>query len=318
MATDTNRDIARRLVEAAELLERQGANPFRVRAYRRAADSIASYPEDLRELAGREDVAGLTGIPGVGRGIAATIRELLLTGRWNQLEHLRGDVDPESLFATVPGVGPELARRIHAELAVDTLEALEAAAWDGTLAAVAGIGPRRLAAIRAGLATRLGRLSRDHGRPDEARPGAALLLEVDRRYREQATAGKLPTIAPRRFNPSGEAWLPIMHLTRDGWHFTALYSNTARAHELGRTRDWVVIYWSSDDHAERQCTVVTETGGELKGRRVIRGRESECAVHYAAHGSPAAPAPPASPGGPVVPAAARPPRPRHAQHRARR
>ena len=298
MGSETNRDIARRLAEAAELLERQGANPFRVRAYRRAADSIASYPEDLREL--------------------------LLTGRWSQLEHLRGDVDPESLFGTVPGVGPELARRIHAELSVDTLEALEAAAWDGTLATVAGIGPRRLAAIRAGLATRLGRLSRGHGRPDEARPGAALLLEVDRRYREQASAGQLPTIAPRRFNPSGEAWLPIMHLTRDGWHFTALYSNTARAHELGRTRDWVVIYWSSDDHAERQCTVVTETSGELKGRRVIRGRESECAAHYAAHGSPAAhaahaePAPPASPAVRAVPPAARSLRPRHAQHRARR
>jgi DNA polymerase (family 10) len=71
-----------------------------------------------------------------------------------------------------------------------------------------------------------------------------------------------------------------MHATRGGWHFTVLYSNTARAHQLGKTGDWVVIYYYDDDHEERQCTVVTETTGRMKGRRVIRGRESECATHY--------------------------------------
>ena len=299
--TAINRDIARRLVEAAELLERQGANPFRVRAYRRAADSVASWPADLRTLAGREDLASLMQIPGVGHGIAATIRELLQTGRWSQLEHLRRDVDPETLFRTVPGLGAQLARRIHALLSVESLESLESAAWDGTLAAVAGIGPRRLAAIRVGLATRLGRLRRGAAEPDEAGPAVAQLLGVDRRYREHAIAGTLPTIAPRRFNPAGEAWLPIMHLTRDGWHFTALYSNTARAHELGKTRDWVVIYWNADDHPERQCTVVTETSGELKGRRVIRGHETECALHYAVHDRPVASAAPDAPGAPAAP-----------------
>jgi hypothetical protein len=64
------------------------------------------------------------------------------------------------------------------------------------------------------------------------------------------------------------------------WHFTALFSNTATAHQLGRTRDWVVIHFYDDDHAERQRTVVTEVRGALRGRRVVRGREPECRACY--------------------------------------
>ncbi len=291
MSSESNRDLARRLEEAAALLEQQEADGFRARAYRRAAETIAAYPEDLAALVARGGPDALLAIPGVGKGIAAALGEMLATGRWSQLERLRGTLDPEALFATVPGVGVELARKLHAALAVDTLEALEAAAYDGRLAGVAGIGPRRLAAIRAGLATRLGRLRRAAPPPDTARPPVALLLEVDQRYREAATAGSLPTIAPRRFNPRGEAWLPVQHLTRDGWHFTALYSNTARAHELGRTHDWVVLYFYDDDHVEHQCTVVTEHAGELAGRRVVRGREAECRQYYATRAPAPAPAP---------------------------
>ena len=50
-------------------------------------------------------------------------------------------------------------------------------------------------------------------------------------------------IAPKRFNPEGKAWLPVMHVTKQGWHFTALFSNTALAHQLNRTQDLVVIYY---------------------------------------------------------------------------
>ena len=109
-----------------------------------------------------------------------------------------------------------------------------------------------------------------------------MLLDVDREYREKASAGRLEKIAPRRFNPKGEAWLPILHAHRDAWHFTVLYSNTARAHDLGRVFDWVVMYFHTDDEPEGQCTVVTETRGELIGRRVVRGREAECRSCYAA------------------------------------
>ena len=111
--------------------------------------------------------------------------------------------------------------------------------------------------------------------PAPASPPVRLLLEVDERYRRLGGAGRLRTIAPRRFNPEGKAWLPIMHLDAAGWFITALFSNSARAHELGRTLDWVVIYYERDGH-EGQATVVTETRGPLAGRRVVRGREGEC------------------------------------------
>jgi len=114
-----------------------------------------------------------------------------------------------------------------------------------------------------------------HREPPAVLPGAALLLEIDRQYREKAAAGKLPLIAPKRFNPGGKPWLPVMHAQRGEWHFTALFSNTARAHQLGHTHDWVVIYFYDGDHREGQCTVVTETRGALAGRRVVRGRELE-------------------------------------------
>ena len=57
-------------------------------------------------------------------------------------------------------------------------------------------------------------------------------------------------------------------------------ANTARAHALGRERDWVVLYFHDDDMTERQCTVVTESRGSLVGRRVVRGRERECRDWY--------------------------------------
>jgi len=59
-----------------------------------------------------------------------------------------------------------------------------------------------------------------------------------------------------------------------------MFSNTARAHEFGRTRDWVVIYFHADHREEGQRTVVAETHGPLEGRRVVRGREPECREHY--------------------------------------
>jgi ribonuclease BN (tRNA processing enzyme) len=94
-------------------------------------------------------------------------------------------------------------------------------------------------------------------------------------------AGRVQVIAPARFNPSHEAWLPVLHAERDGWQFTALYSNTAQAHQLKRTHDWVRIFHYDSENSEGQHTVVTETHGPLGGRRVVRGREMECRGLYA-------------------------------------
>ncbi len=277
-----NEQVAAWLRQAAELLHAQGANPFRVGAYRKAAANVAAHAGSLRELFVARGLAGLDALPGVGPGIAAAIAEMLQTGRWVQLERLRGSLDPTVLFRTVPGVGPELARRIHDALGADTLEALEVAAHDGRLEAVPGVGARRTATIRAALAEILdrSRLRRPAPADVTGEPPVAMLLDVDREYTEAAGAGALPTIAPKRFNPEGRAWLPVLHTVRGTWHFTALYSNTAKAHELDRTHDWVVLYFHDDHRAEAQRTVVTEQHGSLVGRRVVRGREDECRDHY--------------------------------------
>ncbi len=111
-------------------------------------------------------------------------------------------------------------------------------------------------------------------------PSVEVLLAIDREYREKAQAGALRLIAPRRMNPEGKAWLPVLHTRFGPWHFTALFSNTERAHELHRTHDWVVIYFSDPEGEEGQFTVVTERRGTLAGERVVRGREPECARYY--------------------------------------
>ncbi len=278
-----NQAVARKLLEAADLLEQQQANPFRVNAYRRAADTVSSLKTNVQEIAEKHGVEGLLTLPNVGEGIARAMYEMVATGRWTQLDRLRGTLEPIKLFMTVPGIGPHLAHRIHDTLSADTLEALEMAAYDGRLETVTGIGSRRTQVIRAALAEMLSRRLRAHASSPREEAPIQLLLEVDHHYQEKAESGRLPTIAPKRFNPSGAAWLPILHTQRNGWHFTVLYSNTARAHELGRTRDWVVIYFYDDHHREGQRTVVTETRGSLIGKRVVRGREAECREYYAWH-----------------------------------
>jgi hypothetical protein len=111
-------------------------------------------------------------------------------------------------------------------------------------------------------------------------PDIGLLLDIDREYREKAASGVLPKIAPRRFNSDHEAWLPVLHTRFGPSRFTALYSNTGRAHELHRTHDWVVIFYDDDERDRGQATVVTEYRGDLEGKRVVRGREPECARYY--------------------------------------
>lgn len=276
-----NRLIAARLNEYADLLEAQGDDGFRIKAYRTAAREIEALSDPLRNVFETGGAKALVALRGIGRGIAAAIVEMLTTGHWQQLDRLKGSLTPEALFGSIPGIGKKLAKRLVDTLDIETLEDLEAELRLGETP-VPGIGSRRRAAILAVLGERLARHRREttlaHG-GDE--PPVSLLLDADALYRTQAEAGDLRRIAPKRFNPTGEAWLPIMHARRGDRHLTVLYSNTARAHELDRTRDWVVIYFQDADGPEGRRTVVTERTGSLAGLRVVRGREDECRQHYA-------------------------------------
>lgn len=281
-ATITNSILAAQFERIAELLETQDANPFRVRAYRQAAATLHAVDQPVASILETDGRAGLIALPAIGAGLAGAIADVVQTGRNSLLEELEGAAQPEQMLATVPGIGPSLAQRIHAKLGITTLAELERAASDGRLEELHGFGRRRVQGVREALAGRFRRQSSTpaSAAPGEGSPPVADLLDVDREYRERATAETLRRIAPQRFNPSGEAWLPVLHTRRGDSEYTALYSNTARAHELGTTQDWVVIY-RDDSDGSGQWTVVTASTGQLRDKRVVRGREKETGQHYA-------------------------------------
>lgn len=275
-AITNNADLATRLRQFAELLREQDADPFRVRAYEKAANMLASRPEPVGELFAAGGREALQTLPAIGPVIAAALADLLTTGSWAEFERLQGGGDPVRLLQTIPGIGRSLATRMHDELHIETLDELEVAMLNGRLAALVGIGPRRLAMIGAALGARsIARNSAIAPNP-VALPPVPLLLEIDAQYRARARNGDLPVIAPRERNPGGRPWLPVLHSTKDGWHFTALFSNSPRAHAFGRLGDWVIISYQTDNLPERLCTVVTARKGPLAGQRIVRGREMEC------------------------------------------
>jgi len=279
MSLPLNREIGRRLEEVAELLEEQHANPFRIRAYRHGAEVVREHPRSMSDVFAEEGLEGLLRLPGIGQSLARAIRDLLILGRLPMLDRLRGETDPVAILSSVPGIGRVTAERIHEDLDIDTLEQLEIAAHDGRLKEIEGIGGKRLRGIIDSLAVRLGRPRGASWAPEPAAPSVDELLDVDGEYRSKAAARQLRRIAPKRFNPEGEAWLPVLHTQRGERHYTALFSNTARAHQMGATQDWVVLYWDGE-RDEHQCTVITSRWGPLKGKRIVRGREIECGEHY--------------------------------------
>jgi DNA polymerase (family 10) len=281
----SNEEIADKLEHVADLLELQEENAFRVRSYRAAAQTVRDLGEPVADLIPQDGQRRLRELPGIGRRLAGSIEEIATTGHLGLEEKLEGEVRPGEIFARVPGIGQKLAQRIHERLGISTLEELELAAHDGRLEKVDGIGPDRAKGVRIALSGMLSRSSRRrlHERTpqdlEQARPSVRLLLEIDEEYRTKAQRDQLRKIAPKRFNPQGEAWLPVMETNRQGWSLTALFSNTALAHKSGKTHDWVVIYYERSGQ-RHPCTVVTAQNGPLAGERVIRGRERECREYY--------------------------------------
>jgi len=222
----TNDGIAALLDLVADHLAAKNENPFRVRSYRAAAESVRSSILPVGQIAKEKGAEGLKGIPAVGEKLAGLIEEYVKEGKIELLESLRKEVKAGDLAKVT-------ARR------------------------------------------------KEHHAVDAGAPllPVELILEVDAEYREKAGARKLKLIAPKLLNPEKKAWLPILVTERTGWKFTVMFSNTATAHQLGKTNNWVVVYYEKGK-GENQCTVVTEQRGPLKGKRVIRGREEECKKYY--------------------------------------
>ncbi|MCB0686562.1 MAG: hypothetical protein KDC53_08555 [Saprospiraceae bacterium] len=281
-----NEGIFQLLNQIADLLELQEASTFRITAYRKAAKEIAGMGDDLKSLALKKNIKKLEALPSIGHSIGNIIIDYYTNGHSQYLNRLRGDVSFEHIIEKIPGLGPTLAKRITRQLNIDTLEELEQAAYDGRLAQVPGFGGARLHLVRMGIEEMLNRKKQTKSWQSsfefESRlesPGIQVLLEIDQKYRNLANQGKLKNIAPKRFNPKNEAWLPIYHTEKNDWHFTALYSNTIRAHQLNKQYDWVIVFYQKDQ-VEGQVTVVTETKGPLKGKRVVRGWEEDSEKYY--------------------------------------
>jgi len=137
----TNADIARALAELADLLEIQGANPFRIRAYRNAIRTIQGLTRPLSAMV--DDGEDLTDLPGVGKDMASHIGELLATGRLSLMDEVTAEVPRElARLTNLDGVGPKKVRKLWKELDVVTLEDLEAATQAGRVAGLEGFGEK--------------------------------------------------------------------------------------------------------------------------------------------------------------------------------
>jgi len=160
-----NTEIARVLEEISQLLATKSDSPFKIRAYRNAAHSIASYPVELTDLVAAD--ADLRDVPGVGDAIAGKIREMVMTGRLEYCDRLKGELPVGILeLMSLPGVGPRTAARLSSELGILSLDQLEAAVESGAADGLAGMSDRTVQGILRGLKAR--RADRTDGDPHDA------------------------------------------------------------------------------------------------------------------------------------------------------
>ena len=111
MVATINTGIAARLKEIARLLDEQGANQFRVRAYQRAAETLKNLKRPVDKMIKTGGLDALQELPGIGLGLARSIEQFVLTGRLPALERLRGESAPIAALASVPGIGARRGMR---------------------------------------------------------------------------------------------------------------------------------------------------------------------------------------------------------------
>ena len=149
-------DMARNI--GGDLLEIKSDNPFKIRAYRNGADIAANHPHHLPSL----DEAGLREIPGIGKDLAAKIREIADTGSSAFHRELLAEFPPTILdLLHLHGVGPKTVATLYRELGVRTLADLEHAATDGRIRALRGMGAKKEALILKAIETKGRTRSRD-------------------------------------------------------------------------------------------------------------------------------------------------------------
>ncbi len=254
-----NEDIAAVFDEIADLLEIEGANPFRIRAYRNAARTLRALGSDIRERAGSLET--LTRLPGIGTALAEKIQEILATGHCRTLEKLRRQLPgelPELL--RLPGLGPRRVHALYHDLDIHTLEQLHRAILDGRVRQLPGFGER----LEQRLLEALARQETSHRFRLATAARYATALQA---YLEQGTGVGRVTLAGsyrRRRETVGD--LDILVTARNGRavvdHFVH-YDETSEILSRGDTRATVILH----------CGLQVDL-------RVVRKQNYGAALHY--------------------------------------
>ena len=234
-----NLDVARTLTLLADLLEIQGANSFRIRAYRNAVNTVKSLGRPLQAMvAAGED---LTELAGIGKNVAAHIEELLATGSIDRLREVEAEI-PRTLaeLMDLEGVGPKKAKKLFDELDVRTVDDLERAIESGRVEELEGFGKRSVEKIARAIADH--RKHTGRFRLDEVEKLIGGLLE---HMREAPGADRIEVAGSfrRRKETVGDVDLLVQHEgdgTRVVEHFAA-FEGAARAEAAGPTKGSIVL-----------------------------------------------------------------------------
>lgn len=168
--TASNADIAAIFDEIADILEIEGANPYRIRAYRRAARTVAAYGTELAALIVRGEA--LPKLPGIGEDLSGKIHEIATTGRCALRERLRRDVPPALVeLLQIAGIGPKRVKLLYHDLGIETAQQLLEAARGGRIRKLHGFGTRTESKLVDALQARLA--------PDRRRPLAAAAVSAE-------------------------------------------------------------------------------------------------------------------------------------------
>ena len=203
-----NEDVAAIFDEMADLLEIEGDNPYRVRAYRNAARTVRHLGRELADMVERDE--DLTRLPGIGKELAAKIREIVTTGHARALDKLHRRV-PASLeeLLKIPGLGPKRVRALYYDLHIKSLKQLEDAVRRGRLRQLPGFGPKteqrileNLAAHRTGEKRFLHAVARRYAEPLVAwlrkTPGVDQVVVAGSYRRGKETVGDLDILVTVR------------------------------------------------------------------------------------------------------------------------
>ncbi|MDN7451549.1 DNA polymerase/3'-5' exonuclease PolX [Burkholderia cenocepacia] len=234
-----NAECAAVFAEIADMLEIQGANPFRVRAYRNAARTIADYGRDIPTMIAKGDDLGK--IPSIGADLAAKLREIAATGTCELQQTLRHALPGAIVeLLDVPGLGAKRVKALHDALNVDSLEQLRAEAKSGHVRELPGFGAKTEAHLLEAIDDRLQREPQRFLLPDAAHA----LMPLLERLRAVTGVGQAVPAGSFRRRRETVGDLDILVTARDAGAVTAAfvgYDDVARVLAHGKTRSSVML-----------------------------------------------------------------------------